>query len=490
MKELENLKQYQEKINETQYLINLLDWEAHVSAPTKSLDYLINVKTKLELDVFKLHIDREYKKLLEDCLKNPDFSKEKEEEQKYIKKLYNNFLLHEKIPVTFYEEYTSLCSMSNKVWREAKESNNYDLFKPYLRDVIDMTKQYYRFMDPNKDLYDIMLDYHEIGLTSDIIDSLFNELKISLIPLIKKVKSKKIDVTYKQQFTDSTLLDSAKILLEYIGFDFKRGALGIYPHGFTTKIAYDDVRIAFRQTDDSTDFVSTIIHEGGHGLFEQRMNKELGQYENECIANLCALHESQSRFYENILGRNINFWYPIYDELSKKLNLNLTLYEFVEQLNTVKVGPIRVEADELTYCLHIIIRYEMERAIFKENVSVDELPNMWNQKMHDYLGVDIKNNIEGLMQDVHWSEGEFGYFPSYLLGTIYDGMFLENVEENLGPIDELLKDGNIRYITDYLSNQIYQYGGAYNSLEVIERVCQKQLSVKPIINYFYKKYDR
>lgn len=353
-----------------------------------------------------------------------------------------------------------------------------------------MTKQYYRFMDPNKDLYDIMLDYHEIGLTSDIIDSLFNELKISLIPLIKKVKSKKIDVTYKQQFTDSTLLDSAKILLEYIGFDFKRGALGIYPHGFTTKIAYDDVRIAFRQTDDPTDFVSTIIHEGGHGLFEQRMNKELGQYENECIANLCALHESQSRFYENILGRNINFWYPIYDELSKKLNLNLTLYEFVEQLNTVKVGPIRVEADELTYCLHIIIRYEMERAIFKENVSVDELPNMWNQKMHDYLGVDIKNNIDGLVQDVHWSEGEFGYFPSYLLGTIYDGMFLENVEENLGPIDELLKDGNIRYITDYLSNQIYQYGGAYNSLEVIERVCQKQLSVKPIINYFYKKYDR
>lgn len=489
MKELEDLKKYQSKISEVQYLINILDWEAHVSAPQESLNYLIDVKTKLELEVFKLQTDIEYKRILEACLKSSEFSKIKDEEQKYIKKLYNNFILNEKIPVDFFEEYTTLCSTSNKIWREAKEKNDYELFKPYLRDIIEQTKKYYRFMDENKDLYDIMLDYHELGLTSELIDSLFNELKDALIPLIRKVKNNNNVINYKQKYKDSDLIECAEMLLEYIGFDLKRGALGIYPHGFTTKIAYDDVRIAFRQTDDPVDFVSTIIHEGGHGLFEQRMNKELGQYENECIANLCALHESQSRFYENILGRNINFWYPIYDDIKKKLKLNLTLDEFVQELNHVKVGPIRVEEDELTYCLHIIVRYEMERAIFKDDVSVDELPDMWNQKMKDYLGIDIKNNIEGLMQDVHWSEGEFGYFPSYLLGTIYDGMFLENIETNLGAIDELLKDGNIQLITNYLADKIYQYGGAYNSSEVIERVCKKQLSVKPIINYFYQKYD-
>lgn len=250
-------------------------------------------------------------------------------------------------------------------------------------------------------------------------------------------------------------MDCAEILLNYIGFDMDKGLLGVYPHGFTEKMSMNDIRIAFEHTDNPFEFVTTIIHEGGHGIFEQNIKENLARYENTTISNLYALHESQSRFYENVLGRNKNFWIPIYDEVSKKLHLNLSLDEFINALNNPVPNAKRTISDELTYCMHIILRYEIETAIFNDNISLDELPNLWNQKMKEYLGVVVQNDADGLMQDVHWSEGSFGYFPSYLLGNIYDGMFIEAIEKNLGNLDELLRNGRIKDITNYLIENIH-----------------------------------
>lgn len=377
----------------------------------------------------------------------------------------------------------------NIVWEQAKSNNDYNMYKPYLKDMIDMTKEYYRYMYPNLNLYDAMLNTYEEGMTSEIIDKLFNELKESLIPLVKSLPKKDYEKKYLKDYNTSELIECANYLLDYIGFDINRRGLGIYPHGFTEKMNADDVRIAFQKTNNPIDFVSTIIHEGGHGIFEQQMKKELANIQNMCIEDFYALHESQSRFYENILGRNINFWKPIYNDIKKILRLDLDLEEFVDELNNVKPSLIRTKADELTYCFHIIVRYEIEKEIFNNNINIDELPKLWNDKMLEYLGIEVTNNCDGIMQDVHWSEGEFGYFPSYLLGSIYDGMFMETVNENLGDINILLANNRIKEITQFLGQEIHQYGGAYNSLEVIKRVCGKEISAQPLINYFMNKYS-
>ena len=284
-----------------------------------------------------------------------------------------------------------------------------------------------------------MLNEYETGVKSELIDKLFEELKVGILPLIPKENMEVKQIS--KDYSDEELIKCAKYLLKYIGFDMDRGAIGIYLHGYTEKIGPNDIRIAIRNTNDPIDFVTTIIHEGGHGIFEQNIKQNLSQYENTTIDNLYALHESQSRFYENIIGRNKNFWLPIYDDIKKLLSLDIDIDEFVKMLNTPECGPIRVNADELTYCMHIILRYEIERELFNDSIKVDDIPEIWKKKMHDYLNIDIKSDSEGLMQDVHWSEGNFGYFPSYLMGSIYDGMFLEQIEKDLGNIDIILKEG-------------------------------------------------
>lgn len=205
---------------------------------------------------------------------------------------------------------------------------------------------------------------------------------------------------------------------------------------------------------------------------------------------LYALHESQSRFYENILGRNINFWIPIYDKVKEILHLEIPLEKFISLLNNSNPNLIRTESDELTYCMHIILRYEIERDIFNGNLSVDDIPDVWNKKAKEYFNLTVDSSTNGVLQDIHWSDGDFGYFPSYLLGNIYDGMLLQAIERELGDINDILKNGQIKEITKYLVEKIYKNGGAYTSLEIIERLCHTEISVDPIVSYFEKKYKK
>ena len=488
MTKYEKLKNYLEKVTDLEYLSTLTLWEMRISGASASKDYLIDVRARLEGERFELITSNTYGNILFDLINSSEMKELSEEEQKYITNLsirYNDF---KKIPSEFYKEYIKNNQVSTKVWEEAKKNNNYEMFKPYLKKNIEMAKKYYNYIDPVNNSYDVMLNEYERNMTTDVLDKLFDKLKDYLIPLIKEVKTQNYD--YEIEYTDSELLEVAKYILNYIGFDMERGIIGIYPHGFTEKVNANDIRIAFRNESNPVSFVKTVIHEGGHGIFEQNINNNLSIFSNNCIENLYALHESQSRFYENILGRNKNFWIPIYDDIKKLLKLDIDLDEFIELLNTVKADPIRINADELTYALHIIIRYEIERDLFHDKISIDDLPKIWNDKMEDYLGIIPKNDSEGLMQDIHWAEGAFGYFPSYLVGNIYDGMFIDAIQEKLGSIDELLRDGKINKITKFLINNIYQYGGAYNSYDIIEKMCGKELSVEPIISYYQKKYRK
>lgn len=486
MKSLDKLLEYLQKMGDAIYIANLMHWEMDTQMPVAFYDTATDIKTKVEMKIFEMSTSQEYKRLLDEVISSSDFKSLSIEDCRYILFLKDNFEKEERIPTDFYEEYCTLRSNSAIAWRVAKEKNDYSLFQPYLEKIISMTKRLYSYKYPGKDLYNSMLNDYETGVTTNVIDSLFDELKQEVIPLVKNLRP----VTLPKQnhpYSNSELLDIATFLLDYIGFDNNKGALGIYPHGYTMKINNNDVRITFSKNKSIFDHVCTIIHEGGHGIFEQNVGSLLTKYPSYEIDKY-ALHESQSRFFENMLGCNKYFWAPIYEELHPKLKVSLSLDEFIAYLNNAKPSLIRTEADELTYCLHIIMRYEIERDLFNNKISVTELPTIWNRKMKEYLGVEVKRDCDGILQDMHWSDGSFGYFPSYLLGSILDGMLLEAVDEQLGDINTILKEGRIKEITKFLSEKIHSYGGTYNIEEVAERICYKKLTVQPLVSYFKSKF--
>lgn len=484
---LEKLREYQKEIFDLQHCINIIGWDLRISTPKDEKDEVVNLIGSLEDKLFKLQINKDYEFLLKDAIESDEFKNLSLSEQRYVNNLLTNYYKRIDVPNEFYIEYTEFVHKSTIAWEEAKKNNDYNAFKPYLEKVIELTKKYYSYISSNKDLYDVMLNEYENGLTSDIIDKLFSELKVKILPIIPKESGTSRYI--KMNASENDILKCAEFLLNYIGFDMNKGKLGFYPHGFTEKIGNNDVRIAFKKTDNALDFVSTIIHEGGHGILEQNVNSNLTKYECMTCDGINALHESQSRFFENMLGRNINFWIPIYDKVKEMLGLDVDINEFVKGLNSPVASLVRTEADELTYCMHIILRYEIERDLFSGKITVDDLPNVWNQKMKEYLGVEVINDRDGVMQDVHWAEGDFGYFPSYLIGSIFDGIFLEIIEDNLGNIDELLKSGKIKVITNYLIDNIYVNGAAFTGREVLKKLGKSNLSVEPLVNYFYKKYE-
>jgi len=476
------------KIADLNYIVTTLRWEMDTVAPKKSHDYLIEVSSKFELEAFKISTSDEYIDIINNLINSIEFEKMNDLQKKYIMDLKDEYEKFSRIPKDFYNDYCILRNNSLNAWVDAKEQNDYQIFKPYLEKIIKSTKELYAYMYPKCDnLYNCMLNDYEKGITTDIIDNLFDELKKEIIPLIKGLKNNNLNKLTKK-CSDSELIQIANYILDYIGFDNKRGALGVYTHGYTTKLNNNDIRITFSNTENITDFLSTVIHEGGHGIFEQNIDSSLFDFKTYDI-NKTALHESQSRFMENILGRNKNFWIPIYDNIKNKLDIDISIDDFIKNFNIAKKSKIRTEADELTYCLHIIIRYEIEKEIFNGEVNLDDLPNLWNKKYKEYLDMDITSDKEGILQDMHWSEGAFGYFPSYLLGTIFDGMLLDTINKKIGNVDELLKDGKIKEITKYLNDSIHKYGGAYNINEVANRLCKSNLSVDAIIKYFKDKYE-
>ena len=488
MERLKKLKEYLKNIENLNYTTSVLRWEMDTIAPKSSYNYLIDVSTKYELESFKLSTSSDFIKLVEDVINSEEYEQLNEMQKRYIQKLKSDYYQFSRIPEDFYKEYCELVNNSLNAWVEAKNKSNYSIFKPYLIKVIESTKKYYSYMYPNaNNLYDCMLNDYEEGITTSIIDNLFNELKEKIVPIIKNLKSKEL-TSINTKLSDSQLFEISKFMLDYIGFDNSRGALGIYTHGYTMKLNNNDVRISFSNKNVITDILSTVIHEGGHGIFEQNIDESLANIPAYDI-NKCALHESQSRFFENILGRNVNFWVPIYKEVKEKLKIEMTIDEFIEQFNNAKPSFIRTEADELTYCMHIIIRYEIEKDIFNDKIDLEELPSIWNKKYKEYLGLDVTSDKDGILQDMHWSEGAFGYFPSYLVGSIFDGMLLETVNKNLGNVNDLLKNGNIKEITKFLNNNIHRYGGAYNINEIAKKVCGKDLEIEPLVKYFREKYE-
>ncbi len=486
---------FKEKLAELHHLervMILMDWDLYTATPSGGYLEMSDTLSYFSTKYFLLSTSTEMRSLLEKLNSPEEFDALDEGMQYTVRIMLRDLVKESRIPEAFVREMSDAQSASRKAWEEAKRSADFSVYAPHLQKMIDLTIRRCEYTDPGKDPYDVLIDTYEEGMTTDKIDSAFSELKEGLLPLLDHILSvpHKDTGIYDGTYPAAAQKEVQDLLLSYIGFDFSRGTTSVSEHPFTLGFTRNDVRITNHfHEHDPISAMFTSIHEGGHAIFEQNVDPSFkGTAADDC--RYMGLHESQSRFFENILGRRKAFWIPVYEKIQHLLPdlAKFSLDDFVSEINHVKRSYIRTSADEVTYCLHVILRYEMEQEIFRNHRSVQELPALWNEKMEKYLNLTPENDAMGILQDMHWSDGSFGYFPSYLLGSIYDGMFLEAMEADLGSVDELLSRGEILTIKNWLSEKIHRFGSLHLPARVLLDVTGKELTPQPLLNYFTKKY--
>lgn len=490
---IEELKEYLKKIEYLGSSISLLHWDSVVNMPKDAIEYRSEMIGYLTGENYKLTTSEKMKEFIDyfsgiDALDN--ITKAMIEN---ITKDYNNAT---KIPEMEYVQYEIDKALSQSAWEEAKKKNDFSIFKPYLTKMIAYNKKFSEYWGFVNNKYDGLLDIYEPGMTTERLDIVFGELRESLVDLLQRIKNSKIktdDTFLKGNYSIESQRKLGETILGQIGYDYeKRGRIDVSEHPFTTNFGNRDVRITTKY--DTSDFrpaIFSMIHEGGHGIYEQNIPDELEGTSLGSGASM-GMHESQSRFYENILGKSMEFWscfYPKFYETYQELE-GVDLISFYKAINCVEPSLIRIDADELTYSLHIIIRYEMEKLLINSDINIDDVPSLWNEKYKEYLGVEPENDTDGVLQDVHWSGGDFGYFPSYALGNLYGAQIFNKLKIEIPNWNQKICSGDFFPITKWLKENVHQYGAALKPAELIKKVTGEELTSKYFIEYLNDKFSR
>jgi carboxypeptidase Taq len=416
-----------------------------------------------------------------------------------IRKFYDE---NTKLPEKLVAEMARQEAIAYDAWKRAKAAKDFSMFKPDLEKMFELKRQSAEIlMEPKgvKTPYDAMIDLFEPKVTQDIIARVFDELKGGLIPIIRKCvgSTVKPDTSIlKRKVPVKAQEEISKSIVRFIGYDIAsekaRGRIDETEHPFTIGY-YDDVRVTTHYFEENfASSLFSVLHEGGHAMYDQNLK---GEWIYQPVGAGCSygFHESQSRFVENMVGRSHEFWEHYLPELKRITGSALAdvdLEGFVPAVNVVRPSKIRIEADEATYSLHVIIRFELERDLFAGKLTVGELPAVWNQKYQDYLGVEIENDSEGVLQDVHWSHGYFGYFPTYALGNIYGGQILYRMEREMPQWRESLSKGNFHEVREWLVRNVHAYGNLYDPLDLLRRVSGEGITPKRFIDYLDSKYSK
>lgn len=471
----------------------LLYWDLRTGAPRKGMDVRSEAIGQLSGQMFALSTAPELGEWLTALESADTYVTLNEVQRRLVAETRKDYDRSVKIPPKLYQEYVVLTSQAESMWEVAKANNDYASFEPYLDKIIAYTNQFIDYWGVKGTRYDTLLDAYEPGMTTAELDRIFGGLREKLVPLSAAIAASPHQPEtgfLKQDYAIDAQKRFSLFILEQMGFDFAAGRLDESAHPFATGLNPGDVRITTRYLkDDVTSALFGTIHEGGHALYEQNIRQDLVRT-TLATGTSMGIHESQSRFWENVIGRSTSFWTRYYGDLQQHFpgQLDVSMEEFYRANNVVKPSLIRIEADELTYNLHIIIRYEIEKLIFNEGVKASELPALWNAKYREYLGIEPSTDAEGVLQDVHWSGGAFGYFPSYSLGNMYAAQFADTMERELPGFWGLVEAGNLLPIKEWLSDRIYQYGKLRTPSELIEGITGKPLDPDYLVAYLKKKY--
>jgi carboxypeptidase Taq len=400
---------------------------------------------------------------------------------------------HEKelrVPAELREEQTRAGAEAFPVWVEARRTSDFELFRPYLERNVELRRRYAACFEVDEP-YDALLDDFEPGMKTAEVRPVFERLKEGLVPLIAEASAQEIDDSFlrRGRFPVEAQKELEQAVLGRFGF--REGSWRIDPveHPFATSFGTSDVRMTTRYPEHELSGVFAAMHEGGHALYEHNVDPAL-ERTPLCRGVSLALHESQSRMFENLVGRSIAFWrwgYPHAQRLFPEQFGAVALEDFHRAINKVQPSLIRIEADEATYSLHIILRFELEQDLIAGTVDVADLPTVWNERMDEYLGVEVPDDAHGVLQDVHWSRGTIGYFPTYALGNVISVQLWQKVLEEVPDLDEQLERGELARLTDWLRERLWRHGRKFSPQETLERIVGGGLDPEPYLSYLNGK---
>jgi carboxypeptidase Taq len=415
------------------------------------------------------------------------------DDARLIKNTRREYEKRTRVPASWVSEFAQVTTTSQVVWEKTREQADFSLFRPLLEKVIEMRKQYSEFFRPYDHIYDPQLDDFEPGLKTAEVTAIFDQLRTGQVDLIRRIQNApQVENSFlTEDFDEEAQWDFGVRVISDIGFDWNRGRQDRSAHPFTTSFGLGDVRITTRvMRNHLPSALFGTIHECGHALYEQGFNPAF-ERTPLAVANSMAIHESQSRMWENLVGRSRMFWshyYPLLQKTFPQVFSNLAGEDFYRGVNQVKPSFIRVEADEATYNLHIMLRMELEIAMLEGSLAVADLPEAWNAKMKSYFGLTPPNDSEGVLQDVHWSAGLFGYFPTYALGNLISVQLWEKIRSDIPDLDAQIAAGHFEGLLTWLRGKIHIEGGKYEPQELIQKVAGSKISPLPYLGYLEGKY--
>ena len=394
-----------------------------------------------------------------------------------------------RVPREFKKELAKKTVLAQAKWKLAKDNNNFEIFRPYLRVLVELKRKHAHYLNPKVEPYNALLNDYEEGMTTDKLEQIFNFLKPELVKLINEVKDRnfahhkvKLGMSKKEQ------LNIISNFIKKIGIAEYQVALDSSIHPFSIRVSRNDVRITARYADPFQTFFDAA-HEAGHALYELGLPKEYYRTLVHAQASL-SLDESQAIFWENFICRSENFWKTFSNNFYQYSKQNLRWEDFYKNVNIVRPSFIRLDSDEVTYCLHIILRYEIERDLINGRLNVENIKEEWNKKMEEFFGIVPKKDNDGVLQDAHWADADFGYFPVYLIGMIYAAQIYRQINKEISEFPELVEKQEFEQITRWLREKVHEKGKTMPAEEVMRKATGQELNPKVLVDYFNNKYSK
>jgi len=481
--------------------VSITYWDMETMMPPKGVNLRSQQLGVLRQMMHRLSTKPEIGTILSKIEKHPNYESMNELQKRNTYLIRKHYDEQTKLPEKLVADMAKQEAIAVNVWKKAKAAKDFSIFKPELEKILELKRQAAEILmevKGTKTPYDALIDIYEPKMAADSISTIFIGLRNGLMEILQKCQNTPNQPNPEALKRKVSITDQRKISKEiaaFIGYDIESkeagGRIDEVEHPFTTGY-YDDVRITTHYYEnDMASSLFSVLHEGGHAIYDQNFKQEWMFQPIGSSASL-GFHESQSRFVENIIGRSREFWtyfYPKLNELTRNAFSDLSLDDFVRAINHVRPSKIRVEADEVTYCLHIIIRFEIEQELIPGRIMVKDLPEIWNQKYKDYLGVEIENDSEGVLQDIHWSGGDFGYFPTYALGNIISGQLLNTMQKSISDWKDQISRGNFQNVKKWLVENVHQQGDLYDPAVLIRRITGEKMDSKPYLGYLDKKFS-
>jgi carboxypeptidase Taq len=485
-------------IHNYQSILSLLHWDLETYMPSGSISARSEQIAQLSSLIHDEKTSRSYKNLLEKIVSlktgKPKSVNYTATQKLIIREWRKDFLRASKLPSSFVKEFSQITSEASQVWAIARKENNFKLFLPFLEKIISMSRQKAEIYGFTDHPYDALIECYEPCMTAKRLTSIFNGLQKELKNLLKKIGSAKpIDAKFlNKKASDQVQTEIGHWIAGAMPIDQGYTRLDISSHPFSIALHPRDSRITTRILPNSfMSNVYSILHEAGHSMYEMGLPVE-NWGTSLCEAASLSVHESQSRWWETLLGKNLSFWKHYYPQLKKKIPSilkNVSLDQFYRAINQVKPSFIRVEADEVTYCLHVVLRFEIEKQLISGTLAPIDLPAAWNAKFKELFGIFPPSDKEGCLQDIHWSLGDFGYFPTYALGNLLAAQLFGTFSKEHTDWEKRLEKGELEFVRGWLKENIHQQGRAFSLDELTKKITGKPLSEEAYCRYLKKKYE-